>query len=136
MATDPPAVPSQKSLVVPAEAKSVTVVESHEGGAMYHPLHVNRTVKTYPIQEHELSALDDLGGNSTLWAAICSASVTLLASCIWGMLQIRPPNEISNGEKGFMALLAVIAVVSFFISRSYAKKRKTRLERIMSECDR
>jgi hypothetical protein len=127
--------PDSPSPKVVTKSETSVSVESHEG-AMYHALHVSRTVKTYPIQEHELYALDDLGGNSTLWAAICSASVTLLVSCVWGMLQTRPPNVISNGEKGFIALLAVIAVVSFLFSRSYSKKRKTRLERIMSECDR
>jgi len=91
-------------------------------------------VKTYPIQEHELYALDDLGRNSTLWTAISAGAFAILASCVWSMIQLQPPATLSKGEIGFMVLLAVVSVVSFLIGRSYGKKRKSRLEKIMNEC--
>ena len=102
---------------------------------MYHALHVSRTVKTYPIQEHELYALDDLGRNSTLWTDIGSASMALLASCVWDMIQQQPPVPISNGEKGFMALLLFVAVAAFVMGGAYGRRRKSRLQKIMTECD-
>jgi len=92
----------------------------------------SRIVKTYPIQEHELLALDDLGRNSTLWTAIGSAALALVGSCGWSMLQ--SPDSISTGAKGFAALLLFVSAASFIISRLYGKRRKSRLEKIMNEC--
>lgn len=87
-------------------------VEAPRGGAMYHAMHVSRTVKTYPIQEHELYALDDLGGNATLWAAIGSATTALFASCVWDMIQMQPPAHVTAGAKGFAALLFVVSILA------------------------
>src|SRR5690242_10357074 len=113
---------------VTSEEKSVSVsVKSPTGGAMYHVLHVSRTVKTYPIQEHELYALEDLGRNSTLWTAISAGSFALLASCAWSMIQLQSPATVSKGEIGFMLLLGAVAVIAFLIGRSYGKKKKSRL---------
>jgi hypothetical protein len=133
MGTEPETASSQERIVT-SEEKSVSVSVEAPTGAMYHALHVSRTVKTYPIQEHELYALDDLGRNATLWTAISAGGFALLASCVWSMIQLQPPAKISNGEVGFMVLLAVVTVVSFLIGKSYGKKRKSRLEKIMNEC--
>jgi hypothetical protein len=92
----------------------------------------SRIVKTYPIQEHELLALDDLGRNSTLWTAIGSATLALVGSCVWSMLQ--SPDSINAGAKGFTGLLLFVSAASFIIGRSYGKRRKSRLEKIMNEC--
>lgn len=124
---------SQKQIVA-SDEKSVSVSVESQTGAMYHALHVSRTVKTYPIQEHELLALDDLGRNSTLWTAISAGAIAVLASCVWSMIQLQAPATVSYGEKGFMLLLAVVSIVSFMIGRSYSKRRKSRLEKIMNEC--
>ena len=132
MPNNPETVPPEKQLVASDSVRVTT--ESPGGGAIYHALHVSRTVKTYPIQEHELSALDDLGRNSTLWTAIGSASLALLASCVWDMLHASTPA--SDGEKGFMVLLAVVSIASFWMGGAYGRRRKSRLEKIMSECDR
>ena len=131
MAAESESVPPQKQVVTSRE-KSVSVSVESQGGAMYHALHVSRTVKTYPIQEHELLALDDLGRNSTLWTAIGSASLALGVSCVWGMIQT--PGPISNGEIGFMVLLFVVCIGAFLMGGSYGKRRKSRLEKIMNEC--
>jgi hypothetical protein len=92
----------------------------------------SRVVKTYPIQEHELLALDDLGRNSALWTAIGSAALALVGSCVWSMLQ--SPHSISTEVKGFTALLLFVSAASFIIGRLYGKRRKARLEKIMNEC--
>src|SRR5262249_38913966 len=114
MATEPQTI-SPKKQIVTSDEKTVSVSVEAPTGAMYHALHVSRTVKTYPIQEHELLALDDLGRNSTLWTAISAAAVTLLASCVWSMIQKEPKATISRGEIGFMLLLGVVTVIAFFI---------------------
>jgi hypothetical protein len=114
---------------------SVSVKVEPQRGAMYRALHVSRTVKTYPIQEHELYALDDLGKNSTLWTAISAATLALFASCVWDMIQLPAVATLSNGEKGFMGLLLVVTIGAFLMGRSYGKKRKSRLKKIMDECE-
>ena len=132
MATEPPGTPSK---IVPSEKENVIVSVEPHSGAIYHALHVSRTVRTYPIQEHELYALDDLGGNSTLWTAIGSAASALFVSCVWTMICTQPPATTTNAEKGFALLLLVVAFGAFIIGASYRKKRKSRLEKIMSECE-
>ena len=115
-----------------AEGAASVRIESHIG-AMYHALHVSRTVKTYPIQEHELLALDDLGRNSTLWTSIGAATLALFGSCIWSTLQ--NPDKVTPGAEGFAALLFFVSMASFIIGCSYGKRRKSRLEKIMAECN-
>jgi hypothetical protein len=92
----------------------------------------SRIVKTYPIQEHELLALDDLGRNSTLWTAIGSATLALVGGCLWSMFQSS--DSISAGAKGFAVLLLFVSAASFMIGRAYGKRRRSRLEKIMNEC--
>jgi hypothetical protein len=135
MANNPPSERAENQPVISASKPVSVSVEPVPGGAMYHPLHVSRTVKTYPIQEHELLALDDLGRNSTLWTAIGSASLALFAGCIWDMIQMQPPAAASTGAQGFALLLLGVSVVAFWMGRSYGKKRESRLEKIMKECN-
>ena len=132
MASEQPIEPQQKQQIVTSDENVSVSVEPH-GGAIYHALHVSRTVKTYPIQEHELLALDDLGRNSTLWTAIGAATLALVASCVWSMLQNS--DKVTPGAEGFAALLFFVSVASFLIGCSYGKRRKSRLEKIMTECN-
>lgn len=104
---------------------------------MFMPLHVGRKVKIYPIQEHELESLNDLSGNTTLWTSIGSSAVVVVIGCVWDMLQASqetPKPPFNQATLAFTILCAVIGVVSFIVAHNYNRRKKTRLEKILSEC--
>lgn len=113
--------------------QSATVQVQTESGAVYRAIHVSRTVKTYPIQEHELDSLDDLGRNSTLWTSIGWGALAFLANCVWSSVQ--SPSLPSMGQAAFMLLLLAVGIVALIVGSRYAKRRKSRLAKIMEECE-
>jgi hypothetical protein len=135
MENNPPE-PAAREIDAPS-SKPLSVAPG--GGSMYHAFHVSRTVKTYPIQEHELLSLNDLSGNSTLWAFIGTAALTTVVGCIWSMITATPvPAGVVQPTNwpavGFLLLAIAICVVSYFIAFRYSRKSKSRLQKILDEC--
>lgn len=121
--------PSERVLPV---SEPQSLITTSQGGAIFQPVHAKRMVKIYPIQEHELLALDDLGRHSTLWTAIGTGALSFSASCFWSMSQNASSSE--PAPKALAWLLLVISFASFIAGFSYGKRRKSRLEKIIAEC--
>ena len=131
MASDSGSSVGEQALAV-TTSKDISV---STGGAQLVPENLTRKVKIYPIQEHELTSLDDLGKNSTIWAAIGAGAVTLATNCIWDIFKSTPTSPVSIEEKGFMWLMIAAFTVSSAVSWWYERRRKTRLQTIVSECE-
>ena len=136
MQADPPDTPHRQEITAQeiAESGVNTVSLGSHDGAVFQPLHATRIVKIYPIQEYEMEALNDLGGNATLWTSIGSSALALVAGCVWTMIDAPKETKTNTGAIGFTILCAIIAIAAFYIADKYRGKKKTRLDKILSEC--
>jgi len=103
-------------------------------GAVYHPLHVKRMVKIYPIQEHELHALQNLSAEKTLWSSVASGALALLLGCLWEWSQL--PKGASLGKESTLLLVITSSVAVFGFMKAELNKReaKVRLKKLLEEC--
>lgn len=109
--------------------------EQHQG-AIYRPLHVERQVKIYPIQEHELTTLSTLSTHVTLWCSIGSMAVALLLGCLWDMMNLAEKSSPSRQAIVFMLACFAIAAASFITAYMYKASGKSALEKILAETQR
>ncbi|BCX48149.1 hypothetical protein HAHE_20570 [Haloferula helveola] len=96
----------------------------------YEAIHCYRKVKTYPIQEHELSALDESNSNFTLWASLGTGFIFLSIGCVWDTVSEW---SFTGVRFFFMVLFGLAAGGSFWVSRGYKKQRENRLKNIKAE---
>jgi F0F1-type ATP synthase assembly protein I len=101
-------------------------------GAIYKPLHVERQVKIYPIQEHELTTIKVLSTALTLSSSAFSGTLVFMLGILWDISSSTDPNMKTMGQVvvGVCALILVgcvaVACWAFF-------SRKSELEKILSE---
>jgi len=102
-------------------------------GAVYHPLHIGRQVKIYPIQEHELRTIGVFNSMMVLWCSVGSSAIALLLSCIWDMLLSADP----AGAPAvlFAVACAIVAVISFCLAMYFRKNKSDFLEQILKETE-
>jgi hypothetical protein len=100
-------------------------------GAIYRPIHVERRVTIYPIQEHELDSLADAQNNSTLWASIGSGAATLFAACLWDACMATGP--LPPASWLFGAVCVLVSIGGFILSYRYRASVKERLGKIRTE---
>jgi len=110
---------------------SIEISRDELRGAVYVPMHVERQVKIYPIQEHELRTISTFNNQMTLWSSIGSSAVVLVLSCLWDMLDaaVWPPVS----RIGFVVLCVLVAVGSFLLVWWYWRSRQNELDKILSE---
>lgn len=103
-------------------------------GAIYTPIHVRRTVKIYPIQEHELTTLNMFSSAVTVCASIVSGTAMYLLGIIWDMSATEDALVQKVGAKalfvgGFVILVCVVIGIWAFISK------KSELKKILEESE-
>jgi len=123
--------PIQNRDIVVSSEKPLSV--DAYSGCILQTINTTRSVKAYAIQEHELYSLDDLGRNSKLWTAIGAALFSFSASCFWSISQST--TTVEAGSKALATVLMAISIVAFGAGAFYGRKRKSRLEKIISECE-
>lgn len=101
-------------------------------GAIYKPLHVERQVKIYPIQEHELTTIKVLSTALTLAASVFSATLVFMLGIVWDL-----SNATDQGTKdmGYVVVaVCVLVLIGCVITGAWAfMTRTSELEKILSE---
>ena len=101
-------------------------------GAIYRPLHVEREVKIYPIQEHELKAIGLFNAGFTICCSIAAAFVTFAADIVWDMA-VAQNAEASSAGTGALVLCGFPVAVSAIAAYWLRKGRQSELEKILGE---
>lgn len=99
--------------------------------AIYRPLHVERHVTIYPIQEHELESLEDTNKNSAVWASIATGAFTLLLGCVWDCISSDAVKPLP--ATFFMVCCIAVMGIGTYLSWSYRVRINERLAKIRSE---
>jgi hypothetical protein len=105
-------------------------------GALYTPLHVERQVKIYPIQEHELLTISTLNDESSRWNAIGAAAVALILGCAWDTINLPKDATVSSQAILFMLGCTAIAIVAFYTAWKMRSKKQTVLDKILQEVNK
>lgn len=116
---------SSEVQVAPASADSTT------HGAIYRPIHGERSVKVYPIQEHELKTIGICNTMVTLCSSVGALFVALLGGCLWDTSIAEQP--CSRTGVAFMVVCAICALVAFFAAGYFWWQKKTEIEEIKHE---
>lgn len=100
-------------------------------GAKFVPVHTERSVAIYPIQEHELKTISICNGQVALWCSIGSLAIGVTLNCIWGM--VTSDNAVTAAGKAFVAVAILAAVLSFCVAKYYHRERNSEMKKIMDE---
>ena len=131
MANEPPELPaSDYDQVSPGFGPSENV--EIDRGAIYRPLHVEREVKIYPIQEHELKAIGLFNAGFTICCTIAAASVTFAAGIVWDTA-VAQNAEASSAGTGALDLCGLLFTGSVIAACWLRKGRQSELEKILGE---
>lgn len=117
------------------EAASISSEPSSAGqsvGALYVPIHAERRVKIYPIQEHELTNLAVLSTVVTVCAAIASGTLAFMLSVVWDMAISTQP-DVQKAGNGFLAICGVVIVGCVGIGIWAHCSRGGQLKKILTE---
>ena len=131
MANEPPELPPpeyDRASPGLGSAENVAV----DRGAIYRPLHVEREVKIYPIQEHELKAIGLFNAGFTICCSIAAGASTLAASIVWDMAidQSAASSPLGTAALSFCGLLILAAFIGAWWLRN---GRQSELEKILGE---
>ena len=131
MPHEPPELSAPQYNQAPPDSGSTKNVEI-DRGAIYRPLHVEREVKIYPIQEHELKAIGLFNAGFTICCSIAAGASTLAASIVWDMAidQNAASSPLGNAALSFCGLLIFAAFIAAFWLRN---ERQSELEKIVGE---
>lgn len=99
-------------------------------GAIYRPVHGERLVRIYPIQENELRIISAHNNFVAFWCSIGSAALAMLASCIWDLCG---KESASAQEIAFIIFVILGAIFSFGAAWVSRTNRKSELDRILDE---
>lgn len=100
-------------------------------GAVYKPLHVERQVKIYPIQESEMRIISTFNGQFAFWCSVGTSAAVLMLSCIWDLcITAEWP---ANSAWAFMTLCLAVAIVASALARWNWNNRNEELQRILSQ---
>jgi xanthine/uracil permease len=111
---------------------SPSPVSSIGGGAVFLPLHVERQVKIYPIQEHELTTLNMFSGIVTVCVSIASGAAGFLLNVWWNVATTENPTTHRTGD-AVMKIVGGVIVSSLVIGLWAFFSRRSELAKILSE---
>lgn len=100
---------------------------------MYKTVHMDRTMKVYPILESEMRSLGVYNLHAKIWLALSSALAALSASCFWDMVNA---GNVSFAAKSIAAIFAVGTLVSGFLGGFYVYQGASYLKHITTNNDR
>jgi len=109
-----------------------TIATQVAQGAIYRPLHVERQVKIYPIQAHELTTLNMFSGITTIAAAIASAALGFMASVWWDMATAQTAATNRTGS-AVLTVGGVVVVICIGVGIWAQWKKRSELAEIISE---
>jgi hypothetical protein len=115
-----------------AKSDPAEVTGAATRGAIYTPVHGERKVNIYPIQEHELTTIGICNNQVSLWASVASACAALIAACLWDMAT-SPETSKSNNAIAFVAACVAVLGISIAIAFYYWKQKQSEIQRIKSE---
>src|SRR6476620_1822349 len=105
-------------------------------GALYVPMHAERRVTIYPVEDSEMESLADINSNVAFWSAIAGIGAGLVLGCTWDIISSGGYEKATFEKWDF--LFAVFAVLQF--SSVIASKNKTGgsggLKKFRSKCKR
>ena len=101
-------------------------------GAIYKPLHVERQVKIYPIQEHELTTLNMFSTAVTICASFSSGAFIYLLEIYWDLQTSTDPLVHKMGGKA-IAVGSVVMLICLVIGGWALWSKNTELKKILRE---
>lgn len=116
----------------PDLAKIVAATTGTSQGAAYKALYLERHVKIYPIQEHELTTLNMFSSAVTFCASIASATAVFGLNILWDVAIAQSQTAIAIGKTA-LAICGLIMVACFVIGRWAYRSRKSELSKILDE---
>lgn len=134
MANDPPELPAPDYGQVSSGFGPSESVEI-DRGAIYRPLHVEREVKIYPIQEHELKTIGLFNAGFTICCSISAATLTFVAGIVWDT-SVAQNSEASAVGTGALVLCGLVITASVFAAFWLRRGRQSELEKILGEVKR
>lgn len=93
---------------------NITFGDTASTGSLYVPVHGDRRVNIYPIQEHELKTISICNTQMSLWCSIGTGFLFLIASGIWDMCTSEADQ--AKGSIPLLVLFGVIVVSSYVIA--------------------
>jgi len=120
----------------PPSATSLTAASGQQRhGALYTPLHVERRVKIYPIQEHELTTLGMFSTTVTVCSSIASGTFVFLLGIAWNLATATTTIDPTVRRMSSLALVlgGIVIAVCGTIGVAAFRKRSSELAKILSE---
>lgn len=104
-------------------------------GALYTPLHVERRVKIYPIQEHELTTLSLFSTTITVCSSIASATLIFVLGIAWNLATATGAIDPTVRRMSALGITigAVVVLICAAIAFGAWRKRGSELSKILSE---
>jgi hypothetical protein len=120
---------------VAAPPDATAVFSGSPAGAVYKPLHVERRVKIYPIQEHELTTLSMFSTIVTVCASIASATFGFLLNIALDIATAPPdtPQAIRDMRWAGVVISAIIILACGGVGVPAFRSKGSELKRILSE---
>ena len=120
---------------VAAQEQQPMVVSQQQSAASIVLLQVKRSMKVYPIQEHELMMIQSWGSDKTLWSSVGAGALAWLLSCCWDWAQMPESSHMSLGAKLFIGVLLAACAFSFCRAGWRKWRIKKSLDKILSESE-
>lgn len=118
--------------MAPKAATTPMLNLSPASGAIYKPLHVERQVKIYPIQEHELTTINMFSSAVTICASIVSGTTVFLLSIAWDLIKSKEPMVQKMGWSVIVGGIVVI-LISGIVGGWALWSKNTELQKILKE---
>lgn len=113
-----------------SEPSTVGILAPATKGAMYIPIHGERRVNVYPIQEHELKTIAICNTQVTFWSSVASAAIGLIASCIWDMAAGSGP---TGKAWAFIGFCVFVVVFSICVAAYHWREKESQIAQIKAE---
>lgn len=115
----------------PPEPEQLHVTPAVQG-AVYKPLHVERKVKIYPIQEYELKSIAMLNTTATICCSVASGAFVYMLSVIWDMAATSDEKTDKTGW-AFILVCVIVMLTSLGFATYCWWCQKSQLKDILSQ---
>ena len=99
-------------------------------GAVCRTIHADREITMHLFAKHELRTLATHNSQMTLWSSIGSATLALVAACIWDMITAEV-NYCTAGA--FCGACVVVAAIAFTIAHWNYLDRERQIQEVMED---
>ena len=101
----------------------------------YTPIHGERLVKIYPIQEHELKTIGICNLMVSVGCSVGFSCLTLLVSCLWSLIVATPTGQeaLSKTSIGFMSILVLLCIGAFIFAGAFQRMKSNQIQQIQAE---